>query len=74
MILEIWEGIFLQILHGSTKGSALLDIQLTNKEELFGAVKVDGKFDCNNHEILEFSMSKEKRKELQNYRRRLYQV
>lgn len=56
----------MQILHGSTKESVLLDIQLTNKEELVGVVKVDGKFDCNNHEILKFSMSKQKRKELQN--------
>lgn len=34
MILEIWEGISLWILHGSTKESVLLDMELTNKNWL----------------------------------------
>ena len=53
--LECTDNHFLtQAIEESTRRGALLDLLLTNKEELVGNVKIRGSLDCSDHEIVEF--------------------
>lgn len=43
-----------RVIEEPTKGDALLDLIVTNKEELSGHVKVEGRRGCSDHEMVEF--------------------
>ena len=43
-----------QVIEEPAKGDALLDLIVTNKEELFEHVNVEGRLGCSDHEMVEF--------------------
>nr|XP_048704947.1 uncharacterized protein LOC125636205 [Caretta caretta] len=52
-----------QVLEEPTRGRALLDLLLTNQEELVGEAKVDGNLGGSDHEMVEFRILTQGRKE-----------
>jgi len=44
----------MQVVEEPTRKGALLDLVLTNKERLVEDVKVGGRLDCSDHEMVEF--------------------
>ena len=58
-ILEPVEDKFLvQVIDGSTRGEALLDLVLTNAEESIREVKIGGSLGCSDHALVEFVILK----------------
>ncbi|CAM2100164.1 unnamed protein product [Caretta caretta] len=53
----------MQVLEEPTRGRALLDLLLTNQEELVGEAKVDGNLGGSDHEMVEFRILTQGRKE-----------
>ena len=45
-----------QLVSELTRGGALLDLLLVNREELVGQVKAGGRLGCSDHEMIEFSI------------------
>lgn len=61
--LECVEGNFLmQLLNVPTRSGALLALLLTNKEDLFGDVTVNGSLGCSDLKITEFEILRAMRK------------
>lgn len=55
--LECIDGNFLtQVIEEPMREDALLDLIVTNQEELYGEVKTGGSFGCSDHERVEFRM------------------
>jgi len=44
----------MQVVEETTRKGSLLDLVLTNKEELVEDVKVGGRLSCSDHEMVEF--------------------
>ena len=58
-LLESIDDIFLyQVLDRLTRGEALLDILLTNAEEIIKGIKVRGSLGCSDHALVEFVISR----------------
>lgn len=62
-----------------TKGGALLDLLLINKEDLVVFLEVESRFDFSDHKMVEFKILKEKKKacsrtNILNFKRRLLSV
>ncbi|KAK4811192.1 hypothetical protein QYF61_019823 [Mycteria americana] len=56
-LLECTEDNFLiQVIESPTRGDALLDLLLTNTEELIREVKIDGSLGCSDHALVEFTI------------------
>ncbi|CAM4545620.1 unnamed protein product [Lepidochelys olivacea] len=60
---NVGDNFLLQVLEEPTRGRALLDLLLTNREELIGEAKVDGNLGGSNHEMVEFRILTQGRKE-----------
>lgn len=65
--------------YGHTKGGALLNRLLINKEDLGGLLEVKSRFDFSDYKMVEFKILKEKRKtcirtKILNFKRRLHSV
>ncbi|GAB0186117.1 hypothetical protein GRJ2_001077000 [Grus japonensis] len=50
------DNFFLQVIEEPTRRGAMLDLVLTNKEELVGNVKLKGSLGCSDHERVEFKI------------------
>ncbi|GAB0187672.1 hypothetical protein GRJ2_001232500 [Grus japonensis] len=48
------DNFLLQVIEEPTRGGAMLDLVLTNKEGLVGDVKLKGSLGCSDHEMVEF--------------------
>ena len=53
------ENFLTQLVSEPTRGGALLDLLLVNREELVGEVKVGGHLGCSDHEMIKFSILRE---------------
>jgi len=51
---SIDDNFLMQVVKEPTRGGALLDLVLTNKEGLVEDVKVGGRLGCSDHEVVEF--------------------
>ncbi|CAM2112663.1 unnamed protein product [Caretta caretta] len=60
---SVGDNFLVQVLEEPTRGRALLDLLLTNWEELVGAAKVDGNLVGSDHEMVEFRLLTQGRKE-----------
>ncbi|CAM4580634.1 unnamed protein product [Caretta caretta] len=60
---NIGDNFLVQVLEEPTRGRALLDLLLTNHEELVGEAKVDGNLGGSDHEMVEFRILTQGRKE-----------
>jgi len=57
--LTIDDNFLMQVAEDPTRKGALLDLVLTNKEELVEDVKVGGRLSCSDHEMVEFRILRE---------------
>jgi len=48
------DNFLLQVIEKPTRRSAMLDVVLTNKEEVVGNVKLKASLGCSDHEMVEF--------------------
>ncbi|CAM4569974.1 unnamed protein product [Lepidochelys olivacea] len=63
-VLEnVGDNFLVQVLEEPTRGRALLHLLLTNREELVGEAKVDGNLGGSDHEMVEFKILTQGRKE-----------
>ncbi|CAM4591395.1 unnamed protein product [Caretta caretta] len=60
---NVGDNFLVQVLEEPTRGRALLDLLLTNREELVGEAKVDGNLGGSDHEMVEFRILTHGRKE-----------
>ncbi|CAM5167297.1 unnamed protein product [Natator depressus] len=60
---SIGDNFLVQVLEEPIRGGALLDLLLTNREELVGEAKVDGNLGGSDHEMVEFRILTQGRKE-----------
>ncbi|CAM5130495.1 unnamed protein product, partial [Natator depressus] len=60
---NVGDNFLVQVLEEPTRGRALLDLLLTNQEELVGEAKVDGNLGGSDHEWVEFRILTQGRKE-----------
>jgi len=54
---SIDDSFLMQVVVEPTRKGALLDLVLTNKEELVEDVKVGGRLGCSDHDVVEFRMN-----------------
>ena len=57
------ENFLVQAIEGRTKKDAILDLISVDKEELFGNLKVRGSLGCSDHEMVEFRILREGKKQ-----------
>ena len=50
------DNFFTQVIDELTRGGVLLDLSLTNKEELIRELKADGNLGCSVQELVEFKI------------------
>ena len=56
-LLECTEDNFLsQVIDGPTRGDAILDLLLTNANELIGDIRIGGCLGCSDHAMVEFTL------------------
>ncbi|XP_065411777.1 uncharacterized protein LOC135973241 [Chrysemys picta bellii] len=60
---SVGDNFLVQVLEEPTRGRAFLDLLLTNREELVGEAKVDGNLGGSDHEMVEFRILTQGRKE-----------
>ncbi|CAM2095397.1 unnamed protein product [Caretta caretta] len=60
---SVGDNFLVQVLEEPTRGRALLDLLLANREELVGEAKVDGNLGGSDHEMVEFRILTQGRKE-----------
>ncbi|XP_065409830.1 uncharacterized protein LOC135972960 isoform X1 [Chrysemys picta bellii] len=60
---SVGDNFLVQVLEEPTRGRAFLDLLLTNREELVGEAKVDGNLEGSDHEMVEFRILTQGRKE-----------
>ncbi|CAM5145543.1 unnamed protein product [Natator depressus] len=60
---NVGDNFLVQVLEEPTRGRALLDLLLTNREELVGEAKVDGNLGGSDHKMVEFRILTQGRKE-----------
>ncbi|KAM7160392.1 uncharacterized protein RBU57_010555 [Macrochelys suwanniensis] len=63
ILASVGDNFLVQVLEEPTRGRALLDLLLTNREELVGEAKVDGNIGGSDHEMVEFRIRTQGRKE-----------
>ncbi|CAM2111629.1 unnamed protein product [Caretta caretta] len=59
---SVGDNFLVQVLEEPTRGRALLDLLLTNREELVGEAKLDGNLGGSDHELVEFRILTQGRK------------
>lgn len=59
LVESVDDNFLVQVVDRPTRGEALLDLLLTNAEEIIKDVNVEGSLGCSNHALVEFVISRD---------------